>query len=341
MFRFEHPTYLYALILLPVLVVLFVAYWQWRKHAITRFGDRSLVEQLMPGTSKYKHPVKFGLLLLAMALLIVGWANPQWGSKREKVNRKSVDVFIALDISTSMYADDIAPSRLERAKKFAENLVQKLKGERIGLILFAGGAYLQMPITTDYAAAQLFIRSASPDLAGTQGTAIGEAIDLARRSFQEENKAHKALILITDGEDHDGEALTAASQAHDENVIQFTVGVGTQEGSFIPINVGGREDYKRDQSGQPVRSRLNEEMLKELASTGGGAYFPISQGDEVATALGNRINQMEKREFEVRSFTSFESYFQYFLGAGLVLLLAEFLISYRKGKWLEGKDLFS
>ena len=341
MFRFEHPNYLYALILLPVLAAFFLGYWQWRKRAIGRFGDRSLLEQLMPGASKYKHPVKFSLLLLALAFLIVGWANPQWGNKREKVKRKSADVIIALDISNSMYAEDIAPNRLERAKKFAENLVEKLKGERIGLILFAGGAYLQAPLTTDYTVIQLFIRSANPELAGTQGTSIGDAIDAARNSFPEENHSHKALIIITDSEDHDGEALASAEKLARENgIILFTVGVGTPEGSFIPVLINGREDYKRDDTGQPVRSRLNEEALRELAENGGGAYFPISQGDGVAIALQKHIDQMEKRELEVRAFTSFDSYFQYFLAAGVFLLVVELMISYQKEKWLEGKDIF-
>jgi Ca-activated chloride channel homolog len=342
MFRFEHPAYLYALILLPVLAALFLAYLQWRKRAIGRFGDRSLIDQLMPGASKYKHPVKFSLLLLSLAFVIVGLANPQWGSKREKVQRKSVDVFIALDISNSMYAEDVAPNRLERAKKFAENLVEKLKGERIGLILFAGGAYLQAPLTTDYTVIQLFLRSASPELAGTQGTLIGSAIDAARLYFPEENTSHKALILITDAEDEDPDALLEAQKESDhQGIIIFTVGVGTPEGSFIPMVINGREDYKRDETGQPVRSKLNEDALKELAQIGGGAYFPISRGGDVATALQERIDKMEKREFEMRSFTSFDSYFQYFLAGGLLLLMLEFLISYRKEKWLEGKDIFN
>ena len=340
MFRFEHPAYLYALVLLPMLAVLFLLYWQWRKRALSRFAQGSLMPQLMPGASRYKHPVKFLLLLLGLTFLIVSAANPQWGSKRDKVKRKSVDVLIALDISTSMYADDIAPNRLERAKKFAGKLVEKLKGERIGLILFAGSAYLQMPITTDYAAAELFIRSTSPDLAGTQGTALAEAINLARRSYSEENQAHKALVLITDGEDHEGEATDAAQQARDEGIIQFTVGVGTEEGSFIPVVINGREDYKRDESGQPVRSKLNEPMLQELAKEGDGAYFHIERGDAVADALQKRIDQMEKQELEVRAFSSFNSYFQYFLAGGLLLILVEFVISYRKARWMEGRDIF-
>lgn len=340
MFRFENPEYLYALVALPVLLVLFILYLRWKKRATSRLGESSLIQSLMPDVSKYRSGIKFGLKLLALALLFIGWANPQWGSKKEEVKRKSVDVLIALDISTSMYAQDIPPNRLERAKRFAEGLIDKLKGERIGLILFAGSAYLQMPVTTDYAAAKLFVRSANPDLAGTQGTAISEAIQLARKTFEGDDGSHKALIIITDGEDHDGEANEEAAAARDDGIFLFTVGVGTPAGSFIPINIRGREDYKRDNTGQPVRSKLNEEMLQEVAKSGDGSYFHIADGDAVANDLKNKIEQMEKRELEVRSFTEYNSYFQYFIFAGLLLLIIEFLISYRRVGWTRGKDLF-
>ena len=340
MFRFENPEYLYAFAVLPVLLFLFLVYLKWKKRATSRLGETKLLQSLMPDTSKYRSSIKFGLKLLALALLFIGWANPQWGSKKEEVKRKSVDVLLALDISTSMFAQDIPPNRLERAKRFAEGLVEKLKGERIGLVLFAGSAYLQMPVTTDYAAAKLFVRSANPDLAGTQGTAISEAIGLARRTFDEDDGSHKALIIITDGEDHDGDANEEAAAARDDGIFLFTVGVGTSNGSFIPINVRGREDYKRDNTGQPVRSKLNEEMLREVAESGDGSYFHISEGNAVAEGLKNRIEQMEKRELEVRSFTEYNSYFQYFVAAGLLLLIIEFLISYRRVGWTRGKDLF-
>jgi len=340
MFRFEHPEFLYALAILPIIAVLFFIFMQCRKRAIRRFGSASLLARLMPEAARWKHTLKFSILLLALAFLIAGWANPQWGTKREKAKRMSTDVFIALDISTSMLAEDTPPNRLERAKKLAEDLVEKLKGERTGVILFAGSAYLQMPLTTDYAAAELFLRSANTGLAGTQGTAIGDAVSLARRSFEEKDKSHKALVLITDGEDHDSKAVEQVQSAKEEGIILFTIGVGTPEGSFIPFNYGGGQDYKRDESGQPVRSKLNEEMLIDLAEKGGGAYFHISEGGKAVQALKERIGSLEKRGMEVRGFTGYESYFQYFLAAGLLLLVAEFLISYRKDKWLEGRDMF-
>lgn len=341
MFRFEHPEFLYALALLPVLVLFFSAMLIARRRAIRRFGTTTLMLRLMPERSKYKHIYKFVLLCIGLFLLIIGLANPQWGSKKEEVTRRSVDVFIALDISQSMLAQDIPPNRLERAKRFAQGLVQALRGERLGLIIFAGNAYLQVPLTTDYAAVNLFLKSANPGMAPAQGTAIGDAVRLAEASFEEENRNHKALILITDGENHDEEARDQVQTARDNGLLTFTVGVGTSEGSFIPIRKGGREDYKRDQSGNPVRSRLNEEMIRDLARVGDGAYFNLASGsDAITTALQERIDGIEKREFEQRSFSAYESYFQYFLAPALLLLLLEFLIPYRKSRMLTGQDLF-
>ena len=340
MFRFEHIEHLYAFIGIPILIVLFILMWQVRKRAIAKFGDTTLMARLMPQMSKYKHISKLVLLLLSLSFLIVGWANPQWGTKKEKVKKKSADIFIALDVSTSMYARDISPDRLERAKQFTQKLIQRLKGERLGTIIFAGNAYLQMPLTTDYAAAQLFLKSANPSMAPTQGTAIYEAIDLAERSFEEDNKHHKALIIITDGEDHDEETLQRAKQAHENGLLIFTIGVGTPGGALIPLNIGGRIDHKRDKTGNPVMSKLNEQMLRDLADAGAGEYFNLSNSDGVIDAVQDRIDRIEKREFEQRLFNEYESYFQYFIAFALLLLVIEFLLSYRKSKWLEGKDIF-
>jgi len=341
-FRFENIDYLYALFLIPIFVVLFWLIQRARKNAFAKFGNSTLLSQLMPTYSKYKHTAKFVLLLCGLTFLIVGWANPQWGSKKEKVKRKSVDIFIALDISQSMMAEDILPNRMERARKFSQKLVDKLKGDRLGIILFAGNAYMQMPLTTDYAAAQLFLRSANPSQAPAQGTAISEAIDLAEQSFEEDNKQHKAIIIISDGETHDQDALDRAKTASDNGLLIYSVGVGTASGGFIPTIIGGRSDYKRDKKGNPVKTSLNEGMLQDLANEGSGFYFNLAGSDveEVSAALRNSIDQMEKREFEARVFNEYESYFQYFIAIAILFLIAEFLLSYRKNKWLGKKDLF-
>ncbi len=340
MFRFEYADHLYAFVIIPVLIALFVLVWMFRKKAIARLGDNRLLTRLMPQVSKYKHLVKFVLLTFALCVLIIAYANPQWGAKQEKVKRKSADVFIALDISNSMLAEDVRPNRLERAKQFAIKLVEELRGERLGIIIFAGNAYLQMPLTTDYAAAQLFIKSANTGMAPTQGTAISDAIDLAERCFEENNKHHKALVIITDGENHDQEALERMKEASGNGLLAYTVGVGTEAGGFMPVVIGGRKDYKRDNTGQAIRSVLNEQMMKDLATAGQGSYFNLLRGEEVAASLKERIDKMEKRELEQRSFSEYESYFQYFLALAILLIIIEFLITYRKSKWMEGKDFF-
>jgi Ca-activated chloride channel family protein len=341
MFRFEHPEHLFFIALLPLLAIVFAAMLGFRRKALARFGNAALLSRLMPHASRYKDGIKFALLLVALLLLLVAWANPQWGLHREKAIRKSVDVFVALDVSNSMLAQDIAPNRLERAKSFALKLINGLKGDRIGIIIFAGNAYMQMPLTTDYAAAQLFIRSANPEMVPTQGTAIGAAIELGERSFEKNNRQHKAMVLLSDGETHDEDALAKAKKAREEGVLLFTVGCGTSEGAFIPLAANGYSEYKRDASGEPVRSKVNERMLRDLARAGEGGYFNLLDGDKILPTLRSDIGKIEKREFEQRIFDRFESYFQYFLLGGIVLVVLEFFMSYRKTPWLDGKDWFS
>jgi len=341
MFRFEEIEHLYIFGAIPVLIGVFLWMWYARKRAMEKFADVSLLDQLIPQMSRYKHFIKFVLLMLGLSALIIAWANPQWGAKREKVKRKSVDVFIALDISESMLATDISPNRLERAKRFAQDLVEKLKGERIGTIIFAGNAYLQMPLTTDYAAAEMFLTSANTRMAPTQGTAISEAIQLAEQSFEQDNKQHKAMVIISDGENHDEDALTKAKEVRQNGMLIFTVGVGTTQGSLIPVEIAGLRDYKRDKDGKAVKTAINEQMLADLATAGDGDYFNISDGEKIITALQERIEKIEKREFETRSFTEYESYFQWFIALALLFIIGEFFLSYRKNSYLKGKDMFT
>jgi Ca-activated chloride channel family protein len=344
MIRLEYDTHLYALLLLPLLLLAFGYMWRARRKALAGFGQTTVVQQLMDGYSSRKHQLKFALILVVTTLLIVAWANPQSGKTlaTKKSTRESVEVIVALDVSYSMLSQDIAPNRMERAKKLANQLIEELQGERIGLVFFAGNAYLKMPLTSDYSAAQLYINSANPYQIPTQGTAIGEALQMAMNAVDDESEADKVVILITDGENHEEEAMEVAETAAEEGLIVFTIGVGTEEGGFIPTNVNGYEDFKRDEEGKPVRTRLNEEMLRAVATAARGDYYPIQVGaSSIGSALRSRIAQMNKEEFEQQAFDEYESYYQYFVGLALLLLIIEFSMSYRKEKWMANRDLFA
>jgi Ca-activated chloride channel family protein len=331
MFRFEHPEHIKLLLVLPLLMLLYGVSWYMRRKAIEQLGTPDLIARLMPDFSANRQHLKMGILLLCITFLAIAWANPQWGTKREKVQRKSADVFIALDISNSMMAQDVAPTRLDRARQFCQRLIRELKGERIGLIFFAGNAYLQMPLSTDYAAAELFLRAANPSQASTQGTAIGDAIDMALQSSDKKAQNQRALIIVTDGEDHDSDAKTKAKEAASANMLINTVGVGTSQGAPIP-DASGTGQYKTDANGQVILSKINEEMLAEFAKIGGGNYYSLAAGDQIVQSIRSQVDKLEKQELEQRSFTEHESYFQYFLLPALLLLLLEFVLPLRHTK---------
>ena len=337
MFRFEHPEYFIAFLVLPVLIgAIVLVRWLGNRY-VNQLATREARQRLIADFSRRKALLGRLAALLGVMLLCIALANPQWGIKRETVQAKSADIFIALDISNSMLAEDVAPSRLERARKFARTLIQEFRGERLGLILFAGNAYLQMPLTSDYAAAELFLRSAHPRLATTQGTSIGEAIDLALRAYEEDEDHHKAFVLITDGENHEDGALESMEKGKNRNLIPFVVAVGTEEGGFIPMTIQGREDYKRDEQGNPVRTAINTRFLGELAAAGQGALYRLTDDAEIIEDMRSRIEGLEKREMEQRAFKEYESYYQYFLLAGILLLLFEMLI----GNKLQRRQLVS
>jgi Ca-activated chloride channel homolog len=344
MFRFEHPEFLWAFGAIPVLIGFFITMIKARKRAIQRFGEEGLLLRLMPEFSQQKHTVKFIILMVALLFFIIAWANPQWGTKKQKVKRESVDVFIALDVSQSMMAEDITPNRMERAKKFVSNLTDALKGNRIGTIVFAGNAYLQMPLTTDYSAVKIFAKSANTDMTPTQGTAIGEAIQLVIKSFERDDKHQKAMIVITDGEDHEDEAIKLANEAAGDGIVIFTVGVGTVEGGTIPAldEMTGTISLKRDVNGDVVQSKLNEQMLRDIAEEANGNYFNLQdQEKKIISEIADRVGKLEKREFEQRIFEEYDSYFQYFLAFGLLLFVAEFMLDFRKSRWWwVNKDIF-
>jgi Ca-activated chloride channel family protein len=341
-FRFEHPMHLYALVALPVLALLFWRMWALRKRSIQRLMHTRMQPLLMPQLSRFKHTAKFLLLLGALLLLIIGWANPQMGTKEAKVEQKVVEVLIALDVSKSMLAEDVVPSRLERTKRFLHNLIDELEGEKLGLILFAGNGDLTVPLTNDYNALINRIKTANPTNVFHPGTAISDAIEVALRSFDENVQNNKALIIVSDGENHEEAAISAADKANDAGVLVYTVGVGSPEGSFIPHVVRGRNDYVRDRTGNPVRSMLNEDLLRSISEAGGGAYYNLLGAEgQLIEAIQQEINAIEAGELEQRVFEEYNSYFQILLGLGLVLLIIEFMMSYSKNKYLAGKDLFN
>ncbi len=335
MLELEHIKHLYGLVAIPLLLLLFWAAMVWRKRAIRRLGNRTQILKLIPLFPVYKYQLKFSLLMLAVLFLVVGLANPQMGTKMEMAKRTGVDVIIAFDVSSSMLAEDIKPNRMQRAKQFVSKLIDAMLSDRVGIIVFAGNAFLQMPLTTDYAAAKMFLANINEKMVPTQGTAIGAAITLARRSFEADEQKYKTLIIITDGESHDEEVLELAETAAAEGVVLHTIGVGTPKGAPIPVYRNGQlVDFKKDQQGSIVLSKLNEEMLGKLAAVSNGEYFHISGGQDEISAIMSEIESMEKKEFDERVFTEYESKYQYLLVACLILLILEFLLSDRKETWL-------
>lgn len=336
MFRFEYIEYLYALGVIPILWMLFWFGMRWRKNALNKFGERNLILQLIPDYPHYKHQIKFSLLMLALAFLILALANPQLGSKLEKVKRKGVDVIIAMDVSSSMLAEDVRPNRLERTKQFVSKLIDKLQNDRVGLIVFAGQAYLQMPVTIDYAAAKMFLNQINTEMVPSQGTVIGGAVRLAMRSFQVKENKHKVLVIITDGEGHEDDALEAVNEAAKEGVIVHTVGVGSVQGAPIPVYRNNTQvDFKRDRDGNIVLTKLNEVMLQQLAASANGKYYILGNSQDDLKNLIKQVGSMEKKEFEERIFTDYDDQFQYPLGLAILFLILEIFISERRAKWMD------
>ena len=342
MFRFEYTEHLIWLAALAPVLLAFILFMLWRKQALKRLGDSRLIDRLMPGRSNWRHPIKFVLIALAFIMLVISYANPQMGSKYEKVKRQGIELIIALDVSRSMNAEDVKPSRLGRSKQFVSKLIEKLPGDKVALIIFAGNSYLQVPITVDHTATKLLLNTISTEGVQTQGTAIGEAIHMAMRSYEGTEKKHKALLIISDGENHEDDALGAAGDAVAEGIVIHTIGVGDPKGAPIPeTKNGGQADFKRDEQGNIVLTKLNEEMLKEIAAKGNGQYFHMSSGNEELNELVKRLSTMEKKDNEEKVVTDFESQFQYFIIIALILLTLEFFIFEKKGNWVNWNKLFS
>ena len=339
MFRFEEPTYLYLLLLLPLLAALFLYSNYRRRKAIKKFGDPELMAQLMPDASKYRPDVKFWIVLVAIGLFAVLLARPQFGSRLETVKRQGIEVIIALDISNSMLAEDVQPSRLQKAKRLVSQLVDKMENDKVGMIVFAGDAFTQLPITSDYISAKMFLETIDPSLISKQGTALGAAINLSTRSFTPMEGVGRTVILITDGENHEDGALEAAKAAVEKGIQINVLGVGMPEGAPIPIP--GSNDYRRDREGNVVVTKLNEQMCQEIAQVGQGIYVRVDNSNAAQNAITKEINKLAKADVETQVYTEFNEQFQAIAWIILLLLLVEMLILERKNPLFKNIHLFS
>ncbi|MFO8000212.1 MAG: VWA domain-containing protein [Marinilabilia sp.] len=341
MFRFGHPEYLYLLLIIPALAFLQLYFQYQRKKKLQKFGNMELLSHLMPDVSFIRPVVKYYLLLLATIAIIIMLASPQFGTKLDDVKRKGIELIIALDVSNSMNATDVEPSRLSRAKRAIERLTNRLVNDRIGLVVFAGEAYVQLPVTTDYASAKLFLSGINTDAVPTQGTAIGSAINLAANSFSQQEDINRAIVVITDGEDHQENAIEAAREALENDIQVYTVGMGSSEGSPVPRTPGDKSNFIKDGQGNVVVSKMNSDLMKQIADAGNGEYIPANNIRRGINNLIDELGELEKSEIDSKVYTDYEDQFQYLAGLALLILLIEFIIMDRKNKLLMKIDLFT
>lgn len=336
MFRFAQPTYLYLLLLIPVMVAIFVVYRRAQKRRLMRFGQLSVISQLMPEASFRRVRNKFTLLMAAVALIVAALAQPQFGAKLREVKRDGVEIMLVVDVSNSMLAEDFAPNRLERTKNAIGRLIEQLGKDRVGMVVFAGEAYVQLPITSDYISAKSFVAGLSTKMVPVQGTSIAQAIELAIRSFSDQSHKSRAMILITDGESHDDDPIAAAQAAADAGIVVYTIGIGTPEGA--PITIDGQ--MIRDEQDNIVVSKLDEQTLQQIAVLTGGAYVRATSQSVGLDEILRRISEMEKQRFSSLVFEEFNDQFYYLAALALIVLLAEFLMIDRKNRILSRISVF-
>lgn len=337
MLRFEDPIYFWLLLILPLLFLLRVAGWQIKRRQARRFGDPELLAQLAPDTSKYRPTVKFWLQMAAVAMLVMMLARPQMGTKISHEKRNGIEAMICLDISNSMKAEDVVPSRLDKSKMLVENLVDHFTNDKVGLVVFAGDAFVQLPITSDYVSAKMFLQNIDPSLIATQGTDIARAIQVAMHSFTQQDKVGRAIIVITDGEDHEGGAEQAAEDARKKGVNVFILGVGNSKGAPIPDGQGG---YMKDASGQVVMSALNESMCQQIAKVGSGTYIHVDNTSDAQDELNDALTKLQKGETDSVIYSEYDEQFQAFGIIVLLLLIADVCLSEARNPLMKNWRLF-
>ena len=330
---------LWWLITIPVFVVAYIVYTQRKRRQLVEFGDPELMAQLMPDASKTRPIWKLSLLMVALVFLIIAAARPQFGQKEKTIKRQGIEVMVALDISNSMLAKDVAPNRLDRAKQMLNKIIDNMVDDKVGLVVFAGEAFTQLPITCDYVSAKMFLNTTSPALIQTQGTAIGAALRTAVASFgTAESEAGRAIVLITDGENHEDDAVAMAKQAYERGIQVFVIGIGKPEGSPIPKT--GTNEYMKDRSGQVVVSKLNEEMCQQIAAAGHGVYVRCDNTNTAMRALQKELDELATAELESTVYADYNEQYQSFVLVALLLLVIEFFIMMRKNHRLARMDLF-
>ena len=342
MFQLEERIWFWLLFVLLGMFLLYIWTQLWKKRTKRKFSDLRLLNRLSPDQSLFKSILKFITLSLAFSCLIVALVNPKIGTSLETVKREGVDIVFAIDVSKSMLAEDIAPNRLEKAKQLTTQIINNLVSDRVGIIAYAGKAVPQLPITTDYAAAKMFLQNINTDMLSSQGTAIDEAIQLARSYYNDEEQTNRVLVIISDGEDHNDLSLDVAEAAAEEGIKIFTIGVGSEKGGPIPLKRNGIVmSYKKDQDGATVITKMNKKILAEIAEEANGTYVDGKNTSDVTETISDILNKMDKKEFEAKEFAEFEDQFQWFLGLGLFFLILDVLFLERKTAWLKRLNLFN
>ncbi len=337
MFRFENPIYLWLLLIIPILIIIKIMMWYVQRKKLSRIGNPTLLKELMPDVSRFRPWVKFLLLITALSSLILALARPQFGSKISHEKRNGIEAIIALDISNSMLAQDVQPSRLDKSKLMIENLINSFINDKIGLVVFAGEAYVQLPITSDYVSAKMFLSDITPNLISTQGTDIARAIRVSLSSFTQQKGVGKAIILITDGEDNEGGALEAVKEAKEKGVNVFILGVGDSKGAPIPL---GNGEYLKDNHGQTVMTALNENMCKEIAQAGSGTYIHIDNTSLAQEQLNNELSKLQKGDSDAVVYSEYNEQFQIVALFSFILLLIEVCLLERKNPLFKRFNLF-
>ena len=342
MLVFEEEKYFWLLLVIPVVLLLFVFLLFWKRKARKSFASDELLQKLAPNKSNFKPILKLILACLALACLIVALVNPKMGTTMETIKREGVDIVFAIDVSKSMDAEDIAPSRLEKSKQLVRQILGGLGSDRVGIIAYAGSAFPQLPITTDYAAAKMFLQALNTDMISSQGTAIGDAIDLATTYYDDDNQTNRVLFIISDGEDHEGNVESIADEAAEKGIRTYTIGVGTQKGGPIPIKRNGVvQNYKKDQNGETVITKLNPVTLQEIASEADGDYIEGNVTDNVTKTVQDLLKNIEKTEFEAKQFADYQSHFQWFLAICFIFLFLDVFLLERSTSWIKKLNLFN